>query len=218
MTVPLPHEPFVLVGNPPFNLSTKLVRRWTMADHFESGALIVEHDFAMRVSGQHGSTKVSAVLGAFLVFDLPETIRSAEFSPQPRVQVVIMTIKRHATPLVSEAERDWYRLFVSYLFERSRLTVGKSLQPLDMAMSRSLAATKVRDLSIAGVVALFQAARAQGWERRLARSKPFTHCSLPIVVGSQIPRTRRVMTDETSRHPATSRGRARTLRTYCWLG
>lgn len=59
LAAPLPDEPFIIAANPPFNTSTKLVRRWMLAPTFVSGALIVEAPFAGRVSGSYGATKLS---------------------------------------------------------------------------------------------------------------------------------------------------------------
>ena len=38
LEAPLPDEPFVIAANPPFNTSTKLVRRWMLSPSFVSGA------------------------------------------------------------------------------------------------------------------------------------------------------------------------------------
>lgn len=155
LTVPLPREPFVIAANPPFGLSTQIVRRWTLARHFQSGALIVEREFGTRVSGGYGMTKVSASLGAFLDFDMPFALNPAEFHPRPRARIAILTIRRRSDTLVKPRQSRDYFLFVNYLFERSQLRVGDALKPITIRLPRALAAMAVRDVTVEQVVELF---------------------------------------------------------------
>jgi len=158
--VSLPTEPFVLVSNPPFNLSTQLVRRWLTAEHFRPGAIIVERAFARRISGQFGTTKLSASLGAYLHIEIPVALHPAEFHPQPRVPTVIMTAARLPDPLIPWEERRAYWLFVNYLFERSHLTVGQSLSPLRIkGLPARLSTLPVRSATVEDVVSLYNCLR-----------------------------------------------------------
>jgi 23S rRNA (adenine-N6)-dimethyltransferase len=174
LTVGLPSEAFICVSNPPFNLSTQLVRRWMTADHFESGAVIVEREFGRRIAGQFGATKLSLSLGAFLDIDVSNLLNSAEFYPRPRVPVAIMTVCRRETSLIPWSQRHEYWLFVNYLFERSRLTVGESLAPLRLGnITLQLSATPLRSLRVTDVVSLFRTVLAPNTEHRLDRIKAF---------------------------------------------
>ncbi len=147
MTAALPSEPFVIAANPPFNLSTQLVRRWLLAPHFVSGALIVERPFGQRVAGGFGTTKLSLSLAPFLAFDTPAIVRPAEFNPQPRVTAAILTAVRRPDPAIADRDRTNYWRFVNYLFERSKPTVGEALAPLRLGLNQTVGSRSVRDLS-----------------------------------------------------------------------
>ncbi|MFZ1589367.1 MAG: rRNA adenine N-6-methyltransferase family protein [Candidatus Microthrix parvicella] len=97
LAAPLPDEPFIIAANPPFNTSTKLVRRWMLAPTFVSGALIVEAPFAGRVSGSYGATKLSLSLAPFLQLEIGVAVKSAEFTPAPNVATVILTSSQRPT-------------------------------------------------------------------------------------------------------------------------
>jgi 16S rRNA A1518/A1519 N6-dimethyltransferase RsmA/KsgA/DIM1 with predicted DNA glycosylase/AP lyase activity len=125
LAAPLPDEPFIIAANPPFNTSTKLVRRWMLAPTFVSGALIVEAPFAGRVSGSYGATKLSLSLAPFLQLDVGVAVKSAEFTPAPNVATVILTSSRRPTPDVARGDAPAYWAFVNFLFERGSRTVGR---------------------------------------------------------------------------------------------
>jgi len=176
-----PPEPYVCVGNPPFNISTQLVRRWMTTEQFISGAIIVEREFGRRIIGHYGTTKLSASLGAFLSMQVVGSLRPTDFQPQPRVHVAIMTAARLERPLVPWRQQRAYWLFVNYLFERSRLTVGASLAELRVpGLARSLADQPLRDASIEDIAWLFHHvrkhngnrwARIESFERRLPSNR-----------------------------------------------
>lgn len=150
-----PTEPFVIAANPPFNLSTFLVRRWLAAASFQSGAMIVEKPFAERVSGGYGSTKLSLSLAAFVDLDVPFDVRPAEFNPRPRVDAAILTSARRAEPAVPWRERWAYWTFANYLFERGQHTVSAAIEPLKLTgVPRDVQRRPVREVTLDDVVEL----------------------------------------------------------------
>jgi 23S rRNA (adenine-N6)-dimethyltransferase len=181
LAVQPPPEPYVCVGSPPFNISTELVRRWMTTEHFMSGAIIVEREFGRRITGHYGTTKLSASLGPFLSMQVVGSLRPADFQPQPRVHVAILTAARLTRPLVPWDQRRAYWLFVNYLFERGRLTVGASLAELRIpGLPRSLTDKPVREASIEDAIWLFDHvrnhngtrwSRIESFERRLASNR-----------------------------------------------
>lgn len=153
-----PAEPFVIAANPPFNMSTVLVRRWFGDENFRSGALIVEKPFAGRVSGLYGATKISVSLAPFLELAIPFAVRPAEFNPQPKIDAAILTAVRRTEPALPWADRAAYWRFVNYLFERSQPTVGDALAPLKLAgIPRSVRNLPIREVQTHDVVELHRA-------------------------------------------------------------
>lgn len=195
LTVPLPSEPFVIAANPPFSLSTQIIRRWTLARQFQSGALIVEREFATRVSGGYGMSKVSASLGAFFEFETPFALSPAEFHPRPRARVAILTIRRRTDALIDVRESRDYFLFVNYLFERSQLRVGDALKPTTLRLPRSIAAMAVRELSLEQVVELFALTMSTAPENVMQKMRSFDG-ALPERRRAYVPDVARDSTDD----------------------
>lgn len=156
LAAPLPDEPFVIAANPPFNTSTKLVRRWMLAPNFVSGALIVEAPFAGRVSGSYGATKLSLSLAPFLQLDIGVAVRSAEFTPAPNVATVILTSSQRPRLDVARTDAPAYWAFVNFLFERGSRTVGEALRPLARSgFSAPVSGRLVRDVDVGLAIQLF---------------------------------------------------------------
>jgi 16S rRNA A1518/A1519 N6-dimethyltransferase RsmA/KsgA/DIM1 with predicted DNA glycosylase/AP lyase activity len=156
LAAPLPDEPFVIAANPPFNTSTKLVRRWMLAPTFVSGALIVEAPFAGRVTGSYGATKLSLSLAPFLHLDTGVAVKSAEFTPAPNVATVILTSSQRPKLDVARDDAPAYWAFVNFLFERGSRTVGEALRPLAKSgFSASVSGRLVRDVDVGLAIQLF---------------------------------------------------------------
>jgi 23S rRNA (adenine-N6)-dimethyltransferase len=180
-----PNEPFVIAANPPFNVSTKLVRRWIPADRFCAGALIVERSFARRISGAHGATKVSLSLAPYFDMAVPYNVRSAEFSPAPKVVTAILTVQRRPEPPVEWSARVAYWRFVNYLFERSVLTVGDALLPLKFSgVPHAVRRGLVRDLGEREAVELFYATRSERNDATIADFELQLPSSRKVSLGS----------------------------------
>jgi 16S rRNA A1518/A1519 N6-dimethyltransferase RsmA/KsgA/DIM1 with predicted DNA glycosylase/AP lyase activity len=173
LVTPLPDEPFVIAANPPFNTSTKLVRRWMLAPTFVSGALIVEAPFARRVSGSYGATKLSLSLAPFLQLEVGVAVRSAEFTPAPNVATVILTSSRRPAPEVARSDAPAYWAFVNFLFERGSRTVGEALRPLARSgLSAPVSGRLVRDVDLGLATRMF-AELVQGSEQAARRISMF---------------------------------------------
>ena len=150
----IPTRPFVIAANPPFNLSTRLVRRWMTAPTFVSGALIVQRPFGGRISGEYGATKLSLSLAPLLDLAVPVAVRAAEFNPQPRVATAILTAVRRNDPDISASDHAGYWRFINYLFERSSLTVGQALATLRLRLNH-LKQLRVRELTPSAAVQIY---------------------------------------------------------------
>ncbi|MGH2921103.1 MAG: rRNA adenine N-6-methyltransferase family protein [Gaiellaceae bacterium] len=170
LSAPHPTEAFVIAANPPFAISTQLVRRWMTSGRLRSFAIVVERAFGMRIAGRFGTTKLSASLGAFFAMDLPVELRAAEFHPQPRVRVSILTGSRRDPPLIPWTKRRRYWLLVNYVFERGRRTLRRALADLDArGIERRVLDMELRDASVEVLADLFErldrSLRPEAWER-----------------------------------------------------
>ena len=186
-TAPVPESPFVIAANPPFGQSTLIARRWLLAPHFVSGALIVEKAFAGRISGTFGATKLSISFAPFIDLSIGPSVRPDEFEPRPSVATSIMLALRRTDPTLPWQNRfDYWRL-VNYLFERGQHTVGEVLRPLSVpALGKVLRDSRVRDLTTESAIEIFRCLVAGG-------SSPRTKI---LEFENSLPASRRLMLGE----------------------
>jgi 23S rRNA (adenine-N6)-dimethyltransferase len=175
-----PLQPFVCIGNPPFNLSTHIARHWLVAPTLCSGALIVEREFGQRLAGRFGTTKLSASLGASLEIDVPLRLSPSQFHPRPRVNVAIMTFSRRSNPVIEPDDIPDYWLLVNFLFESGRRTVGEALG-LEGAhrLAPELSSLALRDAAPPVFADLLHGIRNEGQQRRWRRIVEFDQTLAP---------------------------------------
>ncbi|MCA3642765.1 MAG: hypothetical protein IOC63_13060 [Methylobacterium sp.] len=157
LAVALPPRPFTIAANVPFNHSTQIVKRWATAANFVSGALIVERQFASRIAGAYGATKLSVSLAAILDIAVRGRVDSRQFHPQPRADLAIVTLARRKSPDINEAVLPYYWQFVNYIFERTRPTMGDVFKDLGgPALPSELADSPLASLAPSDYAAAFQ--------------------------------------------------------------
>lgn len=155
----IPTRDFAIVANPPFNQSTALIKRWITVASFREAALIVQDQFARKLKGEYGASKLSLALTPYYDFLLPMKVSSTSFNPVPRASVSVLHILRKSgfdSSLEWEKRYNYWR-FINYLFERSRPIIKDALKPLDLSkVSRSLLTTPVSVLDARMSVNLFE--------------------------------------------------------------
>jgi 23S rRNA (adenine-N6)-dimethyltransferase len=130
LTAPLPAEPFAVVANIPFGITTKILRRLLdPAGQLRRADVIVQAEVARkrgaRVPGR--GTLLNALWEPWFGFGVGQRVPRAAFRPQPRVDGAVLVIRRRATPLLDPALRRDYTQFVSAAFTGARPTVASAL-------------------------------------------------------------------------------------------
>lgn len=120
-------EPYHLVGNIPFNLTTKLFEKMLLWEHRPATiTFLMQKEVAEKVTKKDGKNSPLAVaaemLGeAQLLFDVPPTA----FQPQPKVMSSVIQLTAHGSPLVSD---PWALYdFAHKLFRNPRKTLLNNL-------------------------------------------------------------------------------------------
>ncbi|GAA3732557.1 23S ribosomal RNA methyltransferase Erm [Salinactinospora qingdaonensis] len=114
LTYRFPRHPHVIVGNIPFHLTTRLLRRILAASHWSSATLLVQWEVARRRAGVGGATLLTASWWPWYEFTLHQRVPARAFRPVPGVDGGLLTMTRRATPLV--ADRAPYQRFVKEVF------------------------------------------------------------------------------------------------------
>jgi 23S rRNA (adenine-N6)-dimethyltransferase len=129
LRVALPREPFRVVANIPFNLTTAIMRRLLDDPRapLARADLVVELDVALKRARCSPSTALGAYWGAWYEFALLRRLDATAFAPPPRTDAGVLRILRREKPLVPPAEAREYRNLVSTAFE-SRAPARRSLR------------------------------------------------------------------------------------------
>jgi 23S rRNA (adenine-N6)-dimethyltransferase len=180
LTAPLPDEPFRVVANIPFGITTKILRRLlTGDDELIRADLIVQAEVARKRGTRGRGTLLNACWEPWFEFRTGARIPAAAFRPRPRVDAAILIVARRDPPLLDPAARRDYTAFVTAAFEGARPTVASALaRTLPRSVFAPLA-TKLgfgvtalpSQLDVTHWVALFEASRSGGSRRPTAAAR-----------------------------------------------
>lgn len=129
LRVALPDEPFRVVANIPFNLTTAIMRRLLDDPRvpLARADLLVELDVAWKRARCTPSTALGAYWGAWYEFALVRRLGATAFAPPPATDAGVLRIERREEPLVAPVDAPAYRSLVSTAFE-SRASLRRSLR------------------------------------------------------------------------------------------
>ena len=143
LETPWPAEPFRVVANIPFGITTKILRHLLDSDVLARADLIVQAEVARKRGSAGRGTLLNACWEPWFEFGTGARIPAAAFRPRPRVDAAILIVTRRQPPLVPVASRRDYTDFVTAAFEGARPTVASALA---RAIPRSRFAGLAREL------------------------------------------------------------------------
>ena len=127
LAMPLPAEPFCVVANIPFGITTKILRRLLEAAGLARADMIVQAEVARKRGTGGRGTLLNACWEPWFEFGTGARIPAAAFRPRPRVDAAVLIVTRRNPPLVDPASRRDYVGFVTAAFEGARPTVASAL-------------------------------------------------------------------------------------------
>lgn len=112
-----PREPFTVVANAPFGITTDIVRWCLDARHLTEAALVTQLEFARKHTGDYGRwTKLAVTSWPEHRLDLGMRIGRRLFRPVPAVDAAVVHVRRRQKPLLPEADLPDYRDLVDLGF------------------------------------------------------------------------------------------------------
>lgn len=127
----LPREPYKVVANIPFDATARLVSRLTSARHAPTEAhLVMQREAAERIVGVPRQTLFGLVRQPWFEPRIVHRFRRTDFAPRPRVDIVLLRLRKRGPPLVSDHLRAFFIQFVTYSFVCCRRTVACTLDEL----------------------------------------------------------------------------------------
>jgi 23S rRNA (adenine-N6)-dimethyltransferase len=127
LAMPWPAEPFCVVANIPFGITTKILRRLLDSAGLARADMIVQAEVARKRGAGGRGTLLNACWEPWFEFGTGARIPAAAFRPRPRVDAAVLIVTRRDPPLVDVASRRDYVGFVTAAFEGARPTVASAL-------------------------------------------------------------------------------------------
>jgi 23S rRNA (adenine-N6)-dimethyltransferase len=127
LAMPWPAEPFCVVANIPFGITTKILRRLLDSAGLARADMIVQAEVARKRGAGGRGTLLNACWEPWFEFGTGARIPAAAFRPRPRVDAAVLIVTRRDPPLVDPASRQDYVGFVTAAFEGARPTVASAL-------------------------------------------------------------------------------------------
>lgn len=127
----LPHGPFIVVSNIPFNATAEIVRKITNESLALRGAyLIVQKEAAIKFVGAPyaHSPLLSHLLNINFEIKNLMDIPRINYTPRPRFDTAFISIKRRTRPVLEKEESDRFRDFMVYIFERRKPLLKDALK------------------------------------------------------------------------------------------
>ena len=118
-----PAEPFRVVANIPFALTTELERRLLSDPRLplRSADLVVQWEAAAKRARLWPSTVLGVLWAAWYELDVVRRIAPAAFAPPPSVAAAVLAARRRSEPLVPAAQAPAYAAFLERSFRAGRL-------------------------------------------------------------------------------------------------
>lgn len=128
---PLPRHSFKVFANIPFNVTHEIVTRLTSGPATPQEAyLIMQREAAQKFCGLPRESLYALLLKPWFDTDILYHFQRDDFKPAPRVDVVMLRLRKRGPPLIPDSERQLFRDFVVYGFTARQPTLSQSLHSI----------------------------------------------------------------------------------------
>jgi 23S rRNA (adenine-N6)-dimethyltransferase len=131
LTMPLDLEDYTVFANIPFNRTARIMHKLFDGPRPPRVAyLVMQREAAQKFAGVPRETQSSLLLKPHFAVEIGRKLRRTDFDPPPRVEAVLLQMKRRDPPLLADTDAEHYRRFVSYGFQRGRHNLWLTYKPL----------------------------------------------------------------------------------------
>ena len=114
---PLPHNSYNVFANIPFNITAAIVTKLTTVENPpEVAYLAMQREAGRMFIGKPQESLRTILLKPWFETEIVHRFQRSDFAPAPRVDVVMLRLRKRGPPLVGEMDRPFFRNFVVYLF------------------------------------------------------------------------------------------------------
>ena len=127
----IPHRQYKIFANIPYNLTADILRKILYTPPVPAEAyLIMQKEAAQKFSGSPYETQFSILAKPMFELQILRELRRTDFEPVPRVDSVLLQIKRRPVSLVRKEDLSLYRSFVCYGFGRWKRSLKLIFEPV----------------------------------------------------------------------------------------
>jgi 23S rRNA (adenine-N6)-dimethyltransferase len=113
----LPSFPYKVFASIPFNITTAIVTKLTASTCApEDAFLVVQREAAEKFLGKPEESMYAVLMKPWFEPDIVHRFRRSDFVPAPRVDVVMLRLRKRGPPLIKHSDRQLFRDFVVYGF------------------------------------------------------------------------------------------------------
>ncbi|MDP9274852.1 MAG: rRNA adenine N(6)-methyltransferase family protein [Chloroflexota bacterium] len=124
----LPQSDYVIVANPPFDITADLVRKLADAEKPPRDAyLVLQREAAQRFAGRPQMTLAALLIAPWFSVRVLYAFHRSDFAPAPGVDAVFVRLHKRGPPLVARSDERLYRDFVTVAFSAWRPTIAGAL-------------------------------------------------------------------------------------------
>jgi 23S rRNA (adenine-N6)-dimethyltransferase len=125
----LPHTPYKIFANPPFDITAALITKLTSAaEPPDDVFLALQKEAAGRYRGHPQETLASLLLQPYFDATIVHRFSRQDFVPAPNVDVVMLRLRKRGPPLVTPQDRQLYRDFIIACFTAWRPSIATGLR------------------------------------------------------------------------------------------
>lgn len=126
---PLPRRAYKVFASIPFNITAQILAKLTDAERPpEDTYLIVQREAAAKFSGKPRESLASVLMKPWFEPRIVHRFQPSDFNPAPRVDVVMLRLRKRGPPLVRNHDAQFFRDFVAYSFAARRPTLLHTLE------------------------------------------------------------------------------------------
>ena len=126
---PLPCKPYKVCANIPFNITSAIVTRLTTAKHPPDEAyLVMQKEAAEMFLGKPHESLRTILLKPWFEMEIIHRFKRQDFIPAPRVDVVMLRLRKRGPPLVCSVDRQFFHDFVVRIFITRQPTMATILK------------------------------------------------------------------------------------------
>ncbi len=139
LSVDLPNEPFRIVANVPFHISTSILHKLLddPMQPLECAHLLVQKEFAGKHAWASPTTLKTLGWSPWWRFEAGVVVPASAFDPRPEVDGCLLVAAKRGPPLVSPEHRELFRAFVRRAFVR-RAFVRRAFNGRGNVMDKAL--------------------------------------------------------------------------------